>query len=134
MAELPEDDPRLGEALQELGRALNRYLGQPMNQQTLMDITFDVDYARAKFKTMHGHDFPPLKPFLLPSSGFIVLYRTDIDDEQIQQKVLFLLRDFARANIPVVTQELAAAIKHVWPHYQPPIEDIQRISKVKFLN
>jgi hypothetical protein len=47
---------------------------------------------------------------------------------------LFLLRDLANANKEVSAPELAKAMLSVWPHCQPPIEDMEKITKAKIIH
>lgn len=136
MAELPENDPRVRLARANLTQLMmNLRARGPLTSAMIDNMVREVNDLRASFKREHGYDLPPLMPFVLPTSDFIVLYRTDLDNKEIEQKILFLLRDMAKSHRPVSKVELARAIKVVWPHYDPAIEDFEaRGSKVKLVN
>lgn len=134
MPEVDPNDPRLLNALAQLHRYLAKYHGYPMSQSTLEDIQDAVEGVKEKFKALYGLDWPPIAPLVLPSSHVIVFYRKDLTNEEIQSKILFLLRDLANAHQSVSVPELALAMNFVWPHYQAPIEDMEKITKAKMLH
>lgn len=135
MAEVEPDDIRVKYFLQAFHKYLGlRYHGQPFTGSVLQSIEADVEHIKGKFKENYGLDFPPLAPFILPTSQVIIFYRKDLTDEEIRLKLLFLLRDMANAKKPVSIPEMVTAIGFVWPHYRAPIEDIRDITRAELLN
>jgi hypothetical protein len=134
MPEVDPDDPRLTNALAQLHRYLAKYHGIPMSRSILEEIQQAVDWVKGEFKTLYGLDWPPLAPLILPTSHVIVFYRRDLTDDEIKSKLLYLLRDLARAKQPVYVAEFALAVNFVWPHYQAPIEDMEKITAAKMIH
>jgi hypothetical protein len=134
MSELPYEDPRVQYALQQLMRRLETYVGQPLENATLLAIRSLIEQTRTEFKLEFQHEFPLLVPLILPASGFVAWFRQDLDDDEIRIKVLNLLRELTMFNLPISAMELATAMKLAWPHYQPPIEYYRQAAQVKLLN
>ena len=133
MAELPEDDPRVGEALQLLMRRVSKFVGYPLNESTVLAIRSVIEQTRNEFKRDYQHELSPLVPLILPTSWFIAWFRQDLDSEQVRIKVLNLLRELTINRLPIGTQELAMAMKLAWPLYEPPIEDFINAYQVRLL-
>ena len=135
MTEVNPEDKRLLLWLQEFHKYLGfRYHGKPFSGSVVQQIEQDVEQIKDAFKKRYGLDFPPLAPFILPTSQIIVFYRKDLTDDEIRSKILFLLRDMATAKKPVSIHELAMAISFVWPNYKPPIEEMVDVTKAQLLN
>jgi hypothetical protein len=133
MSELPLDDERVKNALENLMARLGSFIGQPLTSSTLYHIRQVINYNRTDFKKNYGHEFPAIVPLILPKSQFIAWFREDLDNEEIRIKVLNLLREFAVKRIPVSAFELAQAMRFAWPKYEPPIEEYQKAKQVKLL-
>ena len=134
MNELPEDDPRVLDAFRVLMDRLSTFVGKPLDNSTVLAICSTIEQTRNEFKRKHQHDFPPLVPLILPTSGFIAWFRQDLDNEQIRIKVLNLLRELTINKLPVGAHELATAMKLAWPLYQLPIEEFKKAYQVRLLN
>jgi hypothetical protein len=85
----------------------------------------------ADFKRMTGYDFPPLRCVCLPTIRFIICPRKDLEPLEIQNQVLVWLRQFHAKGIRLEAQEVALAIRHCWPHYEPPIEHFRTDPKLE---
>lgn len=134
MPEIDPEDPRVTNAIAQLHRFLAKYHGRTMTRSILNEIQEAVDYVKDQFKILYGLDWPPLAPLILPTSHVIVFYRKDLTDSEIKSKLLYLLRDLARAKQPVNVAEFALAVNFVWPHYQAPIEDMEKITAAKMIH
>lgn len=135
MSELPFEDERVQEALKQLMRRLQMFIGQQLDNSTLLAIRSLIEQTRTEFKRDHQHDFPPLVPLILPTCGFVAWFRQDLTYEEIQIKVLNLLRELTMNRLPVSAMELATAMKAAWPNLgEPPIEYYRNAAQVKLLN
>jgi hypothetical protein len=134
MTEVDPQDPRVVNALAQFHRYVAKYHGYPFNKTVLKKIEDAYYHVVDEFKKLYDLDFPPVAPLILPTSQVIVFYRRDLTDEEIQSKILFLLRDLANANKEVSVPELAKAMLFVWPSHRPPIEDMEKITKVKMIH
>lgn len=122
MAELADDDPRLDEFTKGLMAVLGTFVGEELSIATMHQIDYAVTSESVKFKRTYGYDIPKLAVLVLPSSRHIALFRADLASEQIYIMLLNMLREFAVRGVAVDKRELAIAIRHAWPHYDPPIE------------
>lgn len=134
MAEVDPNDPRVLNALAQFHRYVAKYHGYPFTQQIVTEIKDCLEYVASSFESLYGIKWPPLAPLILPTSQVIIFYRRDLTDEEIQSKVLYLLRDLANAHKDVKVPELASAMLYVWPHYRPPIEDMEKITRAKMIH
>jgi hypothetical protein len=117
--ELDSQDPRVIAGMNLLANTLASFVGRSNNGGNYEAMQGIVDGFRMSFKREHGVDFPRLTRFELPSVGFIVWYRYDLEHEEIRRKVLMLLRQFAAKRIPITAIEVASAVSKAWPFYKP---------------
>jgi hypothetical protein len=133
MALLENSDPRVQTQFKRFGERLNLLVK--------LQVRFDrglVEHVKkliaeneADFKKATGYDFPPLSVFVLPSLRFIICPRKDLEPLEIQNQVLVWLRQFHSRGFRLEAQEVALAIRHCWPHCEPPIEHFRTDPKLE---
>src|SRR5215469_3724256 len=124
MPMLENNDPRVREGLQELGKVLGRFVTNFAKfDQHLIDTVENIvnDHA-VKFKADTGYDFPPLGLFVLPTARFIICARRDLEHKEIHAQLLVWLRQFAEKGIHPSAMEVARAVQQCWLGYTPTIE------------
>jgi|SRR5215469_7654023 len=135
MPMLENNDPRVREGLQELGKVLGRFVTNFAKfDQHLIDTVENIvnDHA-VKFKAETGYEFPPLGLFVLPTARFIICCRRDLEPKEIQNQLLMWLRQFAEKGIHPSAMEVAVAVQKCWPHYRPPIESYRKDTRKKLI-
>lgn len=130
MAELPETDIRVKETLRGLTSRLRFIAAKGLTSMSMLDMQSEIERTRFQFKSEHGYDFPPIGPFVLPSSNIVIFYRLDLTNDEIRDKLLMLLRELGERKVPVLTLELASAVKSLWPKYDPPVEEIRKDKRI----
>jgi hypothetical protein len=133
MTDIDTQDPRAIAAMYELTKAVGNFVGQPLDSRAIAAIKRVIKDHRVAFKYKHGYEFPHLNPFVLPSIKFIVLYRADLDNQAIRNKLLLLIRQLGEHHASVSAIELAKAVKECWPHYEAPIEEYRKDPKLKMV-
>jgi hypothetical protein len=128
--EIDNADARVSASMHVLARQLSSFMNTKMNLCAVEQMKMIVAEFRTDFKRENGFEFPPLVPFVLPSIGFLVFFRADLDNTTIRNKLLLLLRQLAQRQKFPPAIEVASAVKNAWPHYRPPIEELRRDVKL----
>jgi hypothetical protein len=122
MVQLPDDDPRMQQTLHKLQLRLNTIWSGVINQSVIDHMNGIVMDLRSEFKRDYGYEFPRLCLFLLPSIPLITFFLADLTVEEIQQKMLVLIKNLQTAGYSINAAELAQAIITAWPHYKPEVD------------
>lgn len=130
MAELPDTDPRLLGALKVLVGQVQHIARRGLSGPVLDEIEEHIATFRMGFRSHHGADFPEMVIFYLPSVPFLILYRRDLDTDQVRIKMHDLIRFLQQTHRNIHAIEIAAAIKRCWPSYDAPIESLRRDPKI----
>ena len=132
MPEIENGDPRAYRAIQNMIRSMapQVVVGRAFDGRLVEQLTRLMQEHRSAFKRDHGYDLPPLTPFALPSIGFLIFYRSDLEDIEIRRKLLILLRQLNERSVRITATELAKAVQLAWPSYRPPIEEMRADSKL----
>lgn len=103
-----------------LGKIINRQVrGRRFDNATLRKVD-EVTYNYVAALSKRGINFPQLVAVVIPSKGWIALYRRDLDIGSVRT----IARNLAVRFPDLHPQELAASLKGAWPdyaiEYRPP--------------
>lgn len=131
--QLDNQDERVQTAFHDISHSMKLLVdGHVVFNEGLIRVMKSIirDHAD-RFRREHGYDFPPLGLFVLPSVKFIVCVRQDLEEEDIQRRLVIWIRQFQKLGVNLTAQEVAQATIRCWPNYLAPIEDLREDPKLQ---